>query len=131
MALRFNFKKSGILRLLLLWLLLVPAAACGPSQLPEPPALLVGTWRTEAPGYDRSYLTIEPEVLVIGMEPFALSRHDIHRVEHTVDSRGHDRYELHYTADEGYDDSIEITVESLNPPIITMKHPAHPWRRDA
>lgn len=103
---------------------------CGPTELSAPPDVLLGTWRTAAPGYERSFLKIEPEVLTIGMGPFALDRYPIEAITVTTDRRGHDRYELHYTAVEGYEDSIEMTVESHHPPTVTLKHPAHPWRRD-
>ena len=116
MRLRLVSRRSGIFQLALVMAALV---SCGTAQLSEPPEEIVGTWRTSAPGYERSFFTIEPKRVTISMGTFELYQYPIERIDHTVDRRGHERYVLHYTAVEGYADSIELTLESGNPPTLT------------
>ena len=127
MATRAAFRPSGIFQLVLVLCVLL---SCGRSTLPAPPDEILGTWRTSARGYERSFLTIEPTKLTIGMGKFSLFEYPIERVDYSVSSSGQDTYELHYESVEGYEDSIVVRVQRGAETFLTMDHPTEPWRRD-
>jgi hypothetical protein len=127
MGLHLDFRWSGILQCVLLAVL---ALACGPPTLPEPPAELIGTWRTTTPGYERSYLRIERDRLTIGMGPFVLDDHPIVRIERSTEDSGDRVYELFYVADEGYADSIRVSTRPGVENALRIANRAEPWTRD-
>lgn len=104
-------------------------SACGVFDAHESPDELLGVWRTDAKGYERSYLEIDRKRLVIGMGTFALYDVPIERVERRVRGLGEITYELHYTAVEGYSDSIRLDYRSGDVPTLTTRRPAGVWRR--
>lgn len=95
------------------WLaaILLMVAGCSADVLSSVPEHAIGRWQTDARGYERSYLTIGAETITIGMGKFVLVAYPIERIEYARSSNGHDAYALHYTAQEGYADELELSFD--------------------
>lgn len=108
---------------------LVAVTGCGLFDSRDSPDELIGTWRTDSEGYERSYLEIERDRLVIGMGQFELYDVAIDRVSRTQRSAHEIEYVLHYTAVEGYSDSFRLDYRPGEVPTLRMQRPAGLWKR--
>jgi hypothetical protein len=105
------------------------SAACAPAA-PEPiPPHLLGVWRTHEPRHDRNFIEIRKHEFVLGVAGQNL---DVLVIEELETSRvgGHPVYRLHYVADEGYRDSLQLTwLEEEQ--AIRIGSSAETWTRSA
>lgn len=130
MARSLRSRTNGRLHSLALGFVLLAAMACGPAELSAVPDDLTGTWRTRAPGYERSYLRLEARRFTIGMGQFELFTYAIDRVERSQEPGGTLVYALHYTAEEGYPDKLILTVDPAAPARFVMGSASQVWKRD-
>ena len=110
---------------------LLVLTGCGTAELSEVPAELLGTWRIDAPGYERSYLEIAPRRFVIGMGSFELYDYAIDRIETDTDRSGDRIVELHYTAEAGYPDKLVLIVDQHATDTFTLGSRSQTWVRDS
>lgn len=103
------------------------ALACGPQQLEGVPQDLLGVWRTRAPRYEKSFLEVRRDTIVLGMSGMELDVLPIQTIDWTSDAEGNAIYRFHYVADEGYPDVLEVTRVSGGARAIRLASRADLW----
>ena len=106
-----------------LWL----ALACGPQRLDGVPEDLLGVWRTQAPRYEKSFLEVRRDSLVLGVSGMELDVLPIQTIDWTTDREGNAIYRFHYIADEGYPDVLELTRVGGSARAIRLASRADLW----
>ena len=90
----------------MLWTCVLVAAAalwmgCGASPPSDPlPSDLLGTWRTEAPGYRDRHFELRPEWVIFGTSRYTAAMHPIEHVRVTPDGST-TRVLIAYRTDDG------------------------------
>jgi len=116
--------------MLALGVLLLAVSGCGPTELAAVPDVLTGTWRTQTPGYEKSYLKLASNSFTLGADQRDIGSYAIERIELSARESGEQVYALHYTAEEGYPDKLVLTVDPAVPFRFVMGATAQVWKRD-
>ena len=99
----------------------------GVRELEAIPTDLLGIWKTDAARYRNRFLEVRHGEVILGAGIYALDHFAVRRVEVEALDQGH-LYRLHYRADEGYLDQLELALRPSPTPTLYVGKIPFPWR---
>ncbi len=104
-------------------------AGCdGTRAIAEVPEEIQGIWKTDAARYQKRFLEVRRKEVILGVGTVELDRLAIDRVDFKKEGEAR-IFRLHYMADEGYADHLELVVSSMTNPTLRVGKIPFKWRR--
>lgn len=125
--------RSAIPALALALLGLCGAAACGDEGLRRVPAELRGTWRGEQPPYQKRYLEVHADRLILGVasegQDLELETLEVLAVHPDEGPEGERVFRIGFRAPQGYEDRMVLRYRAAPEPALRLDRRDAVWRR--
>lgn len=103
---------------------------CQSDTVNDLPGELVGTWRTEAPGYGDRYLTLTPGSVIFGTGEYSYDTYTIVDIEKTTE-KSRTVYTVYYKEPGGVNYKLKFYYDADDGGLMTFKNQEHLiWARE-